>query len=84
MGTVTPSDMINRIAAHVKDFGVGMHLVRMEMEVVLESLVAYVERIDVGEPELAWNNVLQGFSVLPARLHKAVDRRPTAIGEKRV
>lgn len=62
----------------------GMHLARMEMEVLLESLVANVERIDVGEPELAWNNVLQGFSVLPARLHKAVDRRPTAIGEKQV
>lgn len=48
---------------------VGMHLARLEMEVLLRSLVASVTRIEVGEPTLAWNNVLQGFNSLPARFH---------------
>ena len=46
---------------------VGMHLARLEMEVLLASLLARVERIEVGTPKLAWNNVLQGFRSLPAR-----------------
>jgi len=50
----------------------GMHLARMEMEVLLESVVANVERIEVGTPTPAWNNLLQGFRALPARLHRAV------------
>lgn len=48
---------------------VGMHLARLEMEVLLQSLVARVTRIETGSPTLAWNNVLQGFKTLPARFH---------------
>jgi cytochrome P450 len=46
---------------------VGMHLARLEMEVLLASLAAGVERIEAGTPTLAINNVLQGFRTLPAR-----------------
>ncbi|HEX3920596.1 MAG TPA: cytochrome P450 [Caulobacteraceae bacterium] len=48
---------------------VGMHLARLEMEVLLASLVAQVERFEVGRPTRARNNVLQGFKALPARFH---------------
>lgn len=47
---------------------VGMHLARLEMEILLGALVAQVETIEVSEPEIAWNNVLQGFKSLPCRL----------------
>lgn len=46
---------------------VGMHLARLEMEVLLTALVRRVARIETGPPTLAWNNVLQGFRRLPAR-----------------
>jgi cytochrome P450 len=49
---------------------VGLHLARLEMEVLLRSLVATVRRIEVAEPTFAWNNVLQGFKALPARFHQ--------------
>ena len=49
---------------------VGMHLARLEMEVLLASLVRQVERIETDTPEFAWNNVLQGFKLLPARFHR--------------
>ena len=51
---------------------VGMHLARLEMEVLLRSLVDQVRRIEVGRPTPAWNNVLQGFKSLPARFHRTV------------
>lgn len=47
---------------------VGMHLARLEMEILLATLVREVERIETGRPTLAWNNVLQGFARLPTRL----------------
>lgn len=47
---------------------VGMHLARLEMEILLATLVQRVARIETGRPTLAWNNVLQGFAKLPARL----------------
>lgn len=47
---------------------VGMHLARLEMEILLAALIERVERIETGRPTLAWNNVLQGFAKLPARL----------------
>lgn len=50
---------------------VGMHLARLEMKLLLAALVKQVEKIEVDSPEFAWNNVLQGFKVLPARLHRA-------------
>jgi cytochrome P450 len=49
---------------------VGMHLARLEMELLLASLVRQVARIEVGRPTAAWNNVLQGFKTLPARFHR--------------
>lgn len=50
---------------------VGMHLARLELETLLSALVAQVSRIEVDRPTLARNNVLQGFSRLPARLFAA-------------
>jgi cytochrome P450 len=50
---------------------VGMHLARLEMEVLLAALIQRVERIEVGRPAIAWNNVLQGFARLPARFTPA-------------
>jgi cytochrome P450 len=47
---------------------VGMHLARLEMEILLATLVERVARIETDRPTLAWNNVLQGFAKLPARL----------------
>jgi cytochrome P450 len=47
----------------------GMHLARLELEILLRELVRQVSRIEVGEPVPATNNVLQGFKVLPARFH---------------
>lgn len=49
---------------------VGMHLARLEMEVLLASLVRHVARIEIGTPTLARNNVLQGFERLPATFHR--------------
>ncbi len=48
---------------------VGMHLARLEMEVLLTALVRHVGRIEVDEPERLLNNVLQGFTTLPTRFH---------------
>lgn len=50
---------------------VGMHLARLEMEVLLERLMARVEWIEVGQPTPIWNNALQGFETLPTRFHPA-------------
>ena len=48
---------------------VGMHLARLEMELVLASLVAQVSRLEADEPSFAYNNVLQGFKRLPMRFY---------------
>lgn len=48
---------------------VGMHLARLEMELLLEALVKHVARIEVGAPTMIRNNVLQGFATLPATFH---------------
>ncbi len=48
---------------------VGMHLARLEMEILLASLVRHVGRIETGTPVATWNNVLQGFEKLPAIFH---------------
>lgn len=47
----------------------GMHLARMEMEVLLEALLETVDRIQVREPEHIQNYALFGFSHLPISLH---------------
>jgi cytochrome P450 len=48
---------------------VGMHLARLEMEILLAALVRRVARITVGEPTFIMNNVLQGHERLPATFH---------------
>lgn len=48
---------------------VGMHLARLEMELLLAALVRRVARITVGSPSYIENNVLQGLERLPAILH---------------
>lgn len=45
----------------------GMHLAKLEMRSLLKALLTRVDRIEVGEPSYAINNVLRGFSALPAR-----------------
>ena len=47
----------------------GMHLARLEMTALLTALVARVERIEVGEPEISFNNTLRGYASLPMTLH---------------
>ncbi len=50
---------------------VGMHLARLEMEVLLAALVRHVGAIETGRPSSVYNNLLQGFQRLPARFHRA-------------
>jgi len=45
---------------------VGMHLSRLEMQALLEALVAQVARIDVEKPKRLLNNTLQGFRSMRA------------------
>ena len=47
---------------------VGMHLAKMEMEVMLEALIENVDRIEVGEPVVGCNRGLYGFDRLPMRM----------------
>ncbi len=49
---------------------VGIHLARLEMEVLLSALIRQVGRIEVDEPKRLLNNLLQGFTTLPTRFHK--------------
>ena len=46
----------------------GMHLARMEMEVMLEALVGQCVAIETGEPEIGENRGLYGFARLPCEL----------------
>lgn len=48
---------------------VGMHLAKLEMEVMLEALIEQVKDIEVGEPELSVSRGLYGFDKLPMRVH---------------
>lgn len=50
----------------------GMHLARLEMEVLAASLVRHIASIEVGEPVLIRNNVLQGFARLPAKFRRSL------------
>jgi cytochrome P450 len=45
----------------------GMHLSRLEMQALLEALVAQVARIDVEKSKLLINNTLQGFRSMQAK-----------------
>lgn len=46
---------------------VGMHLARLEMEVLLAALVRRVSRLEVGPTRRIRNNTLQGFASLTSR-----------------
>lgn len=46
----------------------GMHLAKLEMEVLLEALVEQVEMIEVGDPVVGSNQGLYGYDALPIRL----------------
>ena len=50
----------------------GMHLARLEMRSLLKAIVERVDQIEVGEPQYQLNNVLRGFSSLPARFIASV------------
>lgn len=47
----------------------GMHLAKLEMEILLEALVERVASIEVGNPAVGKNRGLYGFEQLPMRLH---------------
>lgn len=46
----------------------GMNLARLEMELLLESLIEHIDRIEVDEPVLGDNRGLYGLASLPIRL----------------
>ena len=47
---------------------VGMHLAKMEMEVMLEAMIEHCAAIEAGSPEVAANRGLYGFGRLPFQL----------------
>ena len=49
----------------------GMHLAKLEMEVLIEALVERVVRIEVGTPIVGVNRGLYGFDRIPISLHSA-------------
>ena len=49
----------------------GMHLAKLEMEVLVEALIERVARIEVGNPVVGINRGLYGFDSLPISLHSA-------------
>ena len=49
----------------------GMHLAKLEMQVLLEAMVERVARIEVGSPVIGANRGLYGFDSLPISLHSA-------------
>lgn len=46
----------------------GMHLARLEMEVLVEALVENVDTLEIGEGRMGTNAGLFGFETLPVRL----------------
>ncbi len=49
----------------------GLHLARMEMEVLLEALVENVDSMESGEPVIGANRGLYGLETLPMRMTRA-------------
>lgn len=47
----------------------GMHLAKLEMEILLETLLERVERLEVDTPVFGQNRGLFGIDSLPMRLH---------------
>ncbi len=46
---------------------IGMHLALAEMDAVLKAMLRHVDRIEIGQPEVAMNNTIHAFASLPAR-----------------
>ncbi|MEM8840831.1 MAG: cytochrome P450 [Pseudomonadota bacterium] len=46
----------------------GMHLAKLEMEVLLEAMVEQIDRIEVEEPEISTNFGLYGIEAMKVRL----------------
>lgn len=69
-------DVTREVSAHV-GFGYGVHacagmgLARLEGTAVLTSLVARVERLEVGEPVRKLNNLIRSFERLPVTVSPA-------------
>jgi cytochrome P450 len=55
----------------------GIHLARLELEIILETLAARLHSIEAGPPTRLVNNAAQGYATLPLRLQRA---RPAAQG----
>ena len=55
----------------------GMHLARLEMEVLLEALIENVETLDADQPVLGTNRGLYGLESLPMRMQLLA--RPTPL-----
>ncbi len=47
---------------------VGLHLARIEMRALLTAMVPRINRFHVGDPEIALNNTIRGYSALPTRV----------------
>lgn len=66
-------DVRRKVGEHV-GFGhgihtcAGMHLARMEMQVLMQALTKRVRRFEIGAPVRAKNNVLRGLEHLPVRV----------------
>jgi cytochrome P450/ferredoxin-NADP reductase len=64
---------ITRSPRHHLGFGsgvhmcVGMHLAQLEMVALLKAIIPRVKEISIGEPTVALNNTIYGFSNLPCR-----------------
>lgn len=56
---------------HGAHFCAGVHLSRLEMEILLGELTRRVSKIECGAPTRMVNNGMQGFKHLPLRLHQA-------------
>lgn len=54
---------------------VGMHLAALEMQELLNTLLARIERVEVEEPTIALNNTIYKFEKLPLRLIPRAARR---------
>lgn len=48
---------------------VGIHLAKLEMQVLLEELIKRVDRLEVGEPTMALNNTIHAYAHLPVKFY---------------
>jgi len=47
----------------------GGHLAQLELESLLRAVVARVQRIEVGQPEVLMSNMLHGYAAFRAAFH---------------